>query len=167
MQDTVLPPPDDTTLPDPHTHGYIAGACVQEMADGGATVPDGTDTTGWNTSFAQGGGSMYTTVGDLPTWAQSTSGTSLLGDEVAEQRLQTDPIGGGIDYGLGIFEIGSWYGHEGEALGWEALSVTDPDTGVSVALALNGCGGQFLYFVQFLDGLYPEGGVMSALLSGD
>jgi D-alanyl-D-alanine carboxypeptidase len=163
---TVLPPPDDTTLPDPHTSGYIAGGGVTEMADDGATVDEGTDTTDWNTSFTQGGGGMYTTIGDLLGWAQSTSGNTLLGDDLAQQRLETAPIGGGIDYGLGIFKIGTnWYGHEGEALGWEALAVTDPDTGVSVAIAMNGAGGQFLYFANFLDTLYPDGNVLATMMA--
>lgn len=166
LDHAVLPSPEDTTLPDPHTNGYIAGGCVIEMADDGATVEEGTDTTDWNTSFTQGGGGMYATIGDMLAWAQSLNGTSLLSDELAEQRLQTTPIPGGIDYGLGIFGIGAWYGHEGEALGWEALSVQDPDTGVSVALALNGCGGQFAYFLEFLDTLYPDGGAMAAMMGG-
>jgi D-alanyl-D-alanine carboxypeptidase len=162
----VLPPPDDTTLPDPHTHGYLAGGGVAEVAEDGATVEEGTDTTDWNTSFTQGGGGMYATIGDLLGWAESTAGNSLLGDELAQQRLETAPIPGGIDYGLGIFKIGTnWYGHEGEALGWEALAVTDPDTGVSVAIAMNGAGGQFLSFVSFLDQLYPEGDILATMMA--
>lgn len=108
---------------------------------------------------------MYATIGDLLGWAQSTTGNTLLSDDLAQQRLQTAPLPEGIDYGLGIFKLGTnWYGHEGEALGWEALAVTDPDTGVSVALAMNGCGGQFLYFAFFLDELYPDGNALAALV---
>jgi D-alanyl-D-alanine carboxypeptidase len=162
----VLPPPEDTTLPDPHTHGYLAGGGVAEMAEDGATVEEGTETTDWNTSFTQGGGGMYATIGDLLRWAESTVGNTLLGDDLAQQRLETSPIPGGIDYGLGIFKIGTnWYGHEGEALGWEALAVTDPDTGVSVAIAMNGAGGQFLSFVGFLDQLYPEGDILATMMA--
>jgi D-alanyl-D-alanine carboxypeptidase len=166
LSSAVLPPPDDTTLPDPHTHGYLAGGGVAEMAEGGAIVEEGTDTTDWNTSFTQGGGGMYATIGDLLGWAESTAGNTLLGDDLAQQRLATEPLPEGIDYGLGIFKIGtSWYGHEGEALGWEALAVTDPDTGVSVAIAMNGAGGQFLSFVSFLDQLYPEGDILAAMMA--
>lgn len=166
MAHTFLPPPDDTTLPSPSTHGYIAGGCVDELTQDGATLPADSDTSDWNTSYAQGGGAMASTIGDLLTWAESTAGNTLLDDDLATQRLQTAPIPGGIDYGLGIFKVGSWYGHEGEAIGWEALSVTDPDTGVSVALAANGCGGIFEYFADFLDALYPDGGALAALTGG-
>lgn len=161
LDGAVLPPPDDTTLPDPHTSGYIAGGCVLEFELDGATIEEGTDTTDWNTSFTQGGGGMYATIADLLGWAESTAGNPLLSDELAAQRLETSPLPEGIEYGLGIFKIGTnWYGHEGEAIGWEALALTDPDTGVSVALAMNGCGGQFNAFSLFLDQLYPDGRVL-------
>jgi hypothetical protein len=146
--------------------GYRAGGGVDEMAAASASVEEGTDTTGWKTPCTQGGGGMYATIGDLLGWAESTAGNTLLGDDLAQQRLATEPLPEGIDYGLGIFKIGtSWYGHEGEALGWEALAVTDPDTGVSVAIAMNGAGGQFLSFVSFLDQLYPEGDILAAMMA--
>ena len=164
----VLPPPDDTTLPDPHPRGYIAGGCVDEVADDGATVEDPTDATDWNTSFTQGGGGAYATIGDLLGWAESTVGSTLLSDELAAQRLETAPLREGFQYGLGILELGtSWYGHAGEALGWEALAVTDPDTGVSVAVAMNGCGGQIQYFAEFLDTIYPDGAITGPAAESD
>jgi hypothetical protein len=104
---------DDTTLPAPFTHGYVTGGCVQELADGDATVEEGTDTIEWNTSFAQGG-AMASTIDDLVAWAESMTGNDLLGDDLAAQRLQVAPIGG-VNYGLGIFQVGAWFGHEGEA----------------------------------------------------
>jgi D-alanyl-D-alanine carboxypeptidase len=164
---SVLPDPEDTTLPDPHTHGYVAGACVAELAADGATVEEGTDTTDWNTSSSQGGGGMYSTIGDLLGWAQSTAGNTLLGGELAAQRLRTAPLPEGISYGLGIMQVDDWYGHEGEAIGWEALSVTDPDSGVSVAIAMNGCGGQFKYFLELLAALYPDATGAGSASTGD
>lgn len=162
---TFLPPPDDTTIPEPATRGYVAGQCVDEVEQDGGTIEDGTDTTDWNSSWAQGGGGMISTTADLLGWAESLTGNVLLDDDLAAERLQVAPIGG-VDYGLGILQVGSWFGHEGEALGWEALAVQDPDTGVSVALATNGCGGNFTNFADFLDAIYPDGGAAAALLAG-
>ncbi|MDX2380882.1 MAG: hypothetical protein QNM02_14115 [Acidimicrobiia bacterium] len=62
----------------------------------------------------------------------------------------------GIPYGLGIMEFGRWVGHEGEAIGWEALAVKDLQTGTSLAVAANGCGGLFDGFLGVLLTLYPE-----------
>ena len=65
MSDTALPPNEDTTLPDPATHGYINEACIAELeADGAFGVEAGTDTTDWNASYGQGGGGMHSTIED-------------------------------------------------------------------------------------------------------
>lgn len=156
LDDLYLPTNDDTALPDPATHGYVDGTCVDELAEDGATVEAGTDTTDWSASFSQGGGAMTSTIADLLGWAESLSGSALLDPATAEQRVEMlEPLPEGVAYGLGIMEVGEWVGHEGEALGWEALAVQDPDTGVSIALAGNGCGGLFLGFLEVIDALYP------------
>ena len=153
---TVLPPNDDTTLPSPATSGYIDGGCVDEVATSGATVEPGTDTTDWNASYGQGGGGMTSTLPDLLTWSQSMVGSSLLDEATALGRLEVEVLPEGIPYGQGIMAIGPWIGHEGEAIGWEALAVQDAESGVSVALAANGCGGLFTGFLEVLETLYPE-----------
>ena len=155
--DTIfLPPNDDTTVPDPATHGYIDGGCVDEMAMDGATVEPGTDATDWNASYGQGGGGMTANLSGLLGWAEAASGNELLDDSTVEQRLNVRPLPEGIPYGLGIMQLGPWIGHEGEAIGWEALAVHDPDSGVSIALAGNGCGGLFTGFLEVLGTLYPD-----------
>lgn len=159
---TFLPPNDDTDLPDPATRGYVAGGCVNELEADGATVDEGTDVTDWNASYGQGGGGMTSSITDLTAWAGSLSGNSLLGDDLAAARLDFADIGG-VEYGLGMLRFGSWIGHEGEAIGWEAVALHDPDTGVTVALAANGCGGLVVDFAAFVDTLYPDGGFLDAL----
>ena len=141
MSDTALPPNEDTTLPDPATHGYINEACIAELeADGAFGVEAGTDTTDWNASYGQGGGGMHSTIEDLGVWAASLSGTSFLSDDLAAQRLETADVGlGPFEYGLGIIKLGPSYGHEGEAIGWEAWAGHNPETGATVVIATNGC----------------------------
>ena len=152
-----LPPNEDTTLPDPATHGYVDGACVDELAADGAAVEPGTDTTDWNASFTQGAGGMTSTIADLLGWAVSGNGNSLLDDATAEQRA-ADPevLPEGVPYGLGIIDFGGWLGHSGEAIGWEAMAIQNPETGAAIAVAGNGCGGLFAGFLEFVGALYPE-----------
>jgi D-alanyl-D-alanine carboxypeptidase len=151
-----LPPNDDTTLPDPAVHGYLDGACLDEVEEDGATVAAGTDTTDWNASYGQGGGGMTATISDLLGWAASGSGNSLLDETTVEQRMELQVLPELIAYGQGMMVLGPWIGHEGEAIGWEALALQDPATGTAVAMAGNGCGGLFNGFLDVLVALYPE-----------
>ncbi len=62
------------------------------------------------------------------------SGNSLLnedlqscppGDHLGDRAGRTDPVR------LGIYQLGDgWYGHDGEAIGWQAIELHNPDTGV-------------------------------------
>jgi len=122
MPDTALPYNEDTTLPEPRARGYMSPACVGELvADGAEPVPDGTDTTDWNASYGQIGGGMHSTVADLGTWAASMSGSSLLSDELAAQRIEMH------DADLGVFTYG--LGRAGH----------DPETGQTTVVFTNTC----------------------------
>jgi D-alanyl-D-alanine carboxypeptidase len=165
VEHLFLPPNDDTTLPDPVTHGYVAGGCVEELAKDGATIEDGTDVTDWNASYGQGGGGMTSNISDLHAWAATTSGNDLLDADTVTRRLTFGPVDG-IEYGLGLMRIGTWVGHEGEAIGWETLAMHDPDSGVTMAVAANGCGGLIGPFADFFDALYPDGAMYEALVEG-
>ncbi len=138
--------------------------CRAEFSGDGADIPEGTDTTDWSASSSQGGGGMTSDITSLRNWAATMSGNELLSDDLAEVRMSNTKRIDVLDYGLGIFRIGtSWWGHEGEAIGWEALSLHDPETGVSIAVASNGCGGQFTNFIFFIDAVYPDGGIYSKI----
>ena len=104
----------------------------------------GTDLTDWNASYGQIGGGMHSTLADLGTWAASMSGSSLLSDELAAERLEMHDGGLGIfTYGLGISQFvegfGNQYGHEGEAIGWEGWAGHDLATGESYVVFTNTC----------------------------
>ena len=65
---------------------------------------------------------------------------------LAEQRLTFDTIitADNIQYGLGLFEflgVDGWVGHTGQAIGWEALGLYNPETGATIAIMLNGTSG--------------------------
>ena len=166
LGNVFYPPNDDTDLPEPFTRGYVAGECVKEFAADGADVEDGTDTSDWSASGTQGAGQMTSDISALLNWAESMSGSDTLSDELAATRIEsTNPVGN-FDYGLGIFKAGTnWWGHTGEAIGWEAVAFHDPETGVSVAVAGNGCGGQFVGFFGIIDAVYPDGALLDTLIA--
>ncbi len=145
MPGTALPYNEDTTLPEPRARGYMSPACIGELvADGAEPVPDGTDTTDWNASYGQIGGGMHSTLADLGTWAASMSGSSLLSEELAAQRIEMHDAGLGVfTYGLGIMQFvegfGGQYGHEGEAIGWEGWAGHNPETGQTTVVFTNTC----------------------------
>jgi D-alanyl-D-alanine carboxypeptidase len=151
---TYLPSNTDTALPDPASDSHLTPVCQQQFASSGGKVALGTDLTAWNASYGQGGGGMISTITDLRTWAVDAAGDTLLPSSLVSQRLRFSPIGEGEDYGLGIFEVGNWIGHEGEALGWESISLHNTKTGVDIAMASNSCGvGPF--FAKLILALYP------------
>ena len=141
MPNTALPYNDDTTLPEPFARGYMSPACVAELVDDGAEpIPDDTDTTDWNASYGQIGGSMHSDLDDLGIWAASMSGSALLSEELAAERLEMHDAGLVVwPYGLGIMQAGTQFGHEGEAIGWEGWVGHDPETGETFVVFTNTC----------------------------
>lgn len=136
LTSSALGAPGDNTMPDPFSHGYVMEAGAADLAEIGPTIEPGTDVTDWTVSWGGAGGGMYSTIADLGLWAASGSGTSLLSDDLIEQRLITRKTVEGLDYGLGIIDFGNgWIGHTGQLIGWEALVLYDTDTG-DVAVAV-------------------------------
>ncbi len=140
---TALNAPDDNALPAPSSHGYVEPAGVVELEEVGTTVEPGTDVTDWSNSSGGAGGGMYSIVDELFTWAGTGSGTTLLSDDLATERLTTSTDLGGIGtYGLGIQEvIPGWIGHDGQVIGWMAVVLYEPATGKTFAAIVNSTGG--------------------------
>lgn len=95
------------------------------------------------TLFGAAGG-LFGAVGDLAKWADELGTGSLLKPETQKERLASfgstadDPGAPEYDaYGLGIGKIGDYVGHTGTGLGFQALAMHDPASGVSVAILLN------------------------------
>ncbi|KAI9028510.1 beta-lactamase/transpeptidase-like protein [Hyaloraphidium curvatum] len=158
MKGTYLPPNNNTALPEPAAHSVINENAQAEFAEAGGTVALGTDVTGWNASYGQGGGSMTGNICDLLTWADSLCGNTTLPPDLAAKRLELKEIMPGMNYGLGIHSEGSFLGHEGEALGWETYALKWPEKGISVALAGNSCKIKLLFLI-ILSALFPDAGV--------
>ena len=128
MRNTTFP--ITNAFPEPHAHGY-----TQQTADGKeATATD------WDPSWGWASGAMISTLDDMRIWAPALATGKLLSPQMQAQRLQTVRAPGQPPqdgYGLGIFSVGGWVGHNGRVPGYQTVAVhlADPDT--TMVLFLN------------------------------
>jgi D-alanyl-D-alanine carboxypeptidase len=119
--------PTDNAFPSPHAQGY--------------TKPDGAvvDATDWNPSWAWAAGAMISDLEDLHTWAPALATGRLLKKETQEQRLKTTSVAGmpNAGYGLGIFNVAGWIGHNGSLPGYQSLTVYLPSAQATLVVLLN------------------------------
>lgn len=140
LKNTMLPPADVNTLPEPYSHGYLYGSSsvalvgeppyspeVVSAARAGTLLP--TDFTGLNHSFAPAAGGVVSTADDAATWVKALVGGRVLNAE--SQRIWLDSLKledpskpQGQKYGYGIAEI-TWgpntvYFHGGETPGFNS-----------------------------------------------
>ncbi|MFG2944662.1 serine hydrolase domain-containing protein [Streptomyces adustus] len=142
IRDHVLQPagmghslfPTGAEFPEPHAQGYTnqtAGGQVE-------------GTAGWNTSWAWTAGAMISTLDDLRIWARTVAtgllpdGNTMVSPAVQKQRLTTQatPIPG-VGYGLGIFDVKGWIGHNGSLPGYESLTVYLPSAQATLVVLIN------------------------------
>ena len=138
IQDHILAPlgmshtsfPTTNAFPDPHAQGYTV-----QTADGKeATATD------WNPSWGWAAGAMISTLDDMRVWASALATGKLLTPQMQEQRLQTvgspgmPPQDG---YGLGIFNLGGWIGHNGSLPGYQTVAVYLPQKQTTLVILIN------------------------------
>ncbi|NUR91338.1 MAG: beta-lactamase family protein [Nonomuraea sp.] len=122
--------PTDAAVPAPHAHGY-----TNQTASG--AVEDSTD---WNPSWGWAAGAMISNLDDLRTWARVLATGTLLTPETQAQRLAMKPALGTstkMAYGLGIFDIEGWIGHNGSLPGYESLTIYLPEPQATLVVLLN------------------------------
>ncbi|MBL1082615.1 beta-lactamase family protein [Streptomyces actinomycinicus] len=132
MKDTLLP--QGSAFPVPHAQGY-----TDQTADGKTAA-----TAGWNPSWGWAAGAMISTLDDLHTWAPTVAtgrfpdGSRMVSPALQKERLITPatPIPG-AGYGLGIFDVQGWIGHNGSLPGYESLTIYLPETKTSLVVLLN------------------------------
>ncbi|WP_330328530.1 beta-lactamase family protein [Streptomyces sp. NBC_00536] len=126
LHDTLFP--TGTQFPDPHAHGY-----TDQTASG--KIEDATD---WNPSWAWAAGSMISDLQDLRSWARTLATGTLLTPATQAERLKTTPMDiSGDGYGLGIFNVQGWIGHNGSLPGYESLTVFLPQAQATMVILLN------------------------------
>jgi D-alanyl-D-alanine carboxypeptidase len=152
LENTLLPLPDDATIPSPHPQGYSFGSNTSTIdtyalptADQPAAL-DGTllpnNETEANPSWGWTAGAAISTVGDMKTYVEALVGGGLLNPEMQQIRLDSlkPPPGspaGAAQYGLGIAKFGPLIGHDGQIPGYMTFMGHDPDTGLTIVIGTN------------------------------
>jgi D-alanyl-D-alanine carboxypeptidase len=87
---------------------------------------------------------MISDLRDLRTWARTVAtgtlpdGGTLVSPAVQKQRLTTpSPPDPGSGYGLGIFNVHGWIGHNGSMPGYGSLTVYLPSSQATLVVLLN------------------------------
>ncbi|CAM3738887.1 serine hydrolase domain-containing protein [Smaragdicoccus niigatensis] len=122
--------PTNADFPDPHAQGYT----VQDES-GNETI-----STNWNPSWGWAAGAMISNLDDLEIWAPALAKGTLLKPEVQAQRMQMVsalhlPAPDG--YGLGIFNVGGWIGHNGSLPGYETVVTYLPEKDITMIMLIN------------------------------
>jgi len=147
--------PTTSKIPHPFAHGYYAGH------DGTGSLRD---LTTINPDLAWTAGAMISTVGDLRIWAQSLATGRLLkkrthAAQITFRRL-ANPGGPYIGYGLGMFRIGDFLGHNGAIFGFNSAMFYLPKTRAIFVVTLNKSsnfsGDATDIFVGIARRLYPD-----------
>ncbi|MCX4766495.1 beta-lactamase family protein [Streptomyces sp. NBC_01275] len=132
MEHTLFP--TGAEFPEPHSQGY-----TNQTATG--KVEDSAD---WNPSWGWAAGAMISRLQDLRIWARTVAtgvlpdGDTLISPDTQKQRLITPPTTiPGAGYGLGIFNVQGWIGHNGSLPGYESLTIYLPSARATLVVVLN------------------------------
>jgi D-alanyl-D-alanine carboxypeptidase len=121
--------PLDSALPDPHADGYANDTPDKSVANA----------TNWNPSWTWAAGQMVSTLRDLRIWApRLATGQGLLGAKMQRERARSvagpgDPV----TYGLGMFNVHQWLGHNGSLPGYQTLALYRPQTKTTIVALIN------------------------------
>lgn len=92
------------------------------------------------TSLA-GSGAITSTLADLLTWGDALGSGSLIGAAMqAERKGRARDVTNGPEYdryGLGIGQIGQWWGHTGSGLGYQIATKNDSVSGATISVLVN------------------------------
>ncbi len=139
-------------MPEPYVRGYLA-----DPAGGAAR-----DVTAVNPDVPWTAGAMISTIDDLRVWSEALVGGTLLSPGTQAERLKTLPISADAPfrYGLGIFEVLGFFGHNGGIYGYSTFIGHRPDDGATIVtatnLADNDGGGADQIFASLAQLLYPS-----------
>jgi D-alanyl-D-alanine carboxypeptidase len=121
--------PLDSSLPSPHADGYS-----NETPDGSIA-----NATHWNPTWTWTAGQMVSTLRDLRIWARRlATGDGLISPAIQRQRAASvagpgDPV----TYGIGLFNVHGWIGHNGSLPGYQTLALYRPQTKTTIVAFIN------------------------------
>ncbi|HLV98831.1 MAG TPA: serine hydrolase domain-containing protein [Ktedonobacterales bacterium] len=153
MRSTSLPPLTSAAIPNPHPQGYASKASEEcPVAKALAQANLLCNVTTMNPSWAWAAGSAISTLADLRTWAKALATGTLLSAAMQQERLTWLHLAPGLQYGLGIFDIDGFLGHNGSLPGFQSfmgyrpaqrqmvIVLTNLDQGTNCAASANGGG---------------------------
>jgi D-alanyl-D-alanine carboxypeptidase len=119
----------DSAFPSPHAQGY-----TEQTADG--KIANATD---WNPSWGWAAGAMISTVRDMHIWAAHlVTGKGLLPAALQRERLASVKASPDASaYGIGMFNVAGWIGHNGSLPGYQTVAVYRPGTKTTVIALSN------------------------------
>lgn len=123
--------PSSATLPPPAPTGYAVDIATGAIDDQPLISP---------TSLA-GSGAMASTLTDLLAWGDALGRGTLIGpalQSVRTSRARDVTNGPEYDrYGLGIGQIGKWWGHTGSGVGFQVATMYLASRGATVSVMVN------------------------------
>ncbi|MFG2991070.1 serine hydrolase domain-containing protein [Streptomyces sp. NPDC048257] len=119
--------PIGAEFPSPHAHGY-----TNQTASGKTE-----DATDWNPSWGWAAGAMISDLSDLRSWAKTLATGTLLTPATQAERLDVVDALPGAGYGLGIFNVQGWIGHNGSLPGYGSLVIYLPESRATLVVLLN------------------------------
>lgn len=119
--------PTGAEFPSPHAQGYT------DQTASGKTE----DAADWNPSWGWAAGAMISDLTDLRRWAKVLATGELLSPATQAERLDVVPALPGTGYGLGIFNVQGWIGHNGSLPGYQSLTVYDARSQATLVVLLN------------------------------
>lgn len=128
LKHTFLPTSNE--FPEPHAQGY-----TNQTVDGSITTA-----TDWNPAWAWASGAMISNLEDLEKWVPALATGKLLSPALQKERLAVTPLSAddpNAGYGLGIFNVHGWIGHNGSLPGYKTVTVYLPAKKMSLIVMVN------------------------------
>ncbi|MHB8894826.1 MAG: serine hydrolase domain-containing protein [Candidatus Geothermincolia bacterium] len=123
---------EGTALESPYSHGY------GEAEDGSGKLEDYTNWLDMSVDWTAG--AMVSDLYDLKTWAKAFSMGRLLNPSSHEEQMKgvSMPGSGGYSkYGLGMFTMGAFNGHDGMLPGYNAAMFYEPSSDTTYVVLFN------------------------------
>jgi len=122
--------PTTPDMPEPYSRGYVPDESGGPPIDFTINNPD----VPWTA------GAMISTLEDMLAWARLLANGDLISPELQDQRLElttisTDPYV--VGYGLGIFTMAGYWGHNGGVNGYSTFMVHNLETDTTIVTATN------------------------------
>lgn len=157
LKQTSLPAVDDTSIPEPYSHGYMYGGSAYAMVDdrypadmkaaGAAGTLKPTDYTNQNPSYAHAAGGAISTAADIENWIRALVSGKVFDADFHRQWLDSpqvedpdNPEGQKYGWGISYQRFGptaAMYYHGGEMPGYNSFMGYDPDNDVSLVIWTN------------------------------